>query len=80
MSAPEKLDEDPSAKCEAQPGPMKPDYFRVGDVVRLKSGGPKMTVSNAVRPEVTVYWFDGGEIRDAVLFGEMLSSASEYDA
>lgn len=41
------------AKCEAQHTPLK-----VGDVVYLKSGSPKMTVS-ALRGEAIVSWFDG---------------------
>ena len=42
-----------------------PQNFKVGDVVRLKSGGPKMTVravdTDATSGEVTIYcdWFAG---------------------
>lgn len=34
--------------------------FNVGDLVRLKSGGPTMTVSNpvAIRSECECQWFD----------------------
>lgn len=36
--------------------------FRIGDVVRLKSGGPPMTVTETPGPETDTYhcvWFDG---------------------
>ena len=46
--------------------------FKIGDVVRLKSGGPAMTVShvetgaNSVdgQPYLTCVWFDDGKERD----------------
>ena len=31
--------------------------FNLGDVVRLKSGGPEMTVSEAFAGSVSVVWF-----------------------
>lgn len=30
-----------------------------GDVVKLKSGGPKMTVQSATKAKATCVWFDG---------------------
>jgi uncharacterized protein YodC (DUF2158 family) len=33
--------------------------FVVGDVVRLKSGGPLMTVARIEEPAVYTVWFDG---------------------
>jgi uncharacterized protein YodC (DUF2158 family) len=36
--------------------------YEVGDVVRLKSGGPKMTVTEVNRPNVVCSWFDGNEL------------------
>ena len=36
--------------------------FKVGDVVKLKSGGPKMTITNiSPKNEVSCSWFDGNE-------------------
>ena len=32
--------------------------FRIGDKVRLKSGGPSMTVTDRYGDEVEVKWFD----------------------
>jgi uncharacterized protein YodC (DUF2158 family) len=36
--------------------------FNVGDVVRLKSGGPDMTVDNANFSRVVCTWFDSNNI------------------
>lgn len=40
--------------------------FKIGDVVRLNSGGPAMTVASILDNGDTVatIWFDGGEIID----------------
>jgi len=37
---------------------MKEYTFRVGDVVRLRSGGPLMTVVRIVLSEIETRWFD----------------------
>ena len=38
--------------------------FKVGDVVKLKSGGPEMTIEGIVYDEnVTCSWFDGCKLR-----------------
>jgi uncharacterized protein YodC (DUF2158 family) len=36
--------------------------FNVGDVVRLKSGGPAMTVENASSSRIICKWFDATSI------------------
>ena len=36
---------------------MEKTTFKVGDVVRLNSGGPAMTVSDQDKEMVTVSWF-----------------------
>ena len=33
--------------------------FNVGDIVRLKSGGPNMTVDNASSSRIICTWFEG---------------------
>jgi len=42
---------------------MSESGFKIGDVVRLKSGGPKMTVEEVDDSADTVHckWFVGGE-------------------
>lgn len=55
--------------------------FNVGDVVRLKSGGPAMTVSEVVvqNPIIVIcMWFSGSEIKSAG-FDENLVDTSEAD-
>jgi uncharacterized protein YodC (DUF2158 family) len=33
--------------------------FKIGDKVRLKSGGPPMTVTACIDGQIEVQWFDG---------------------
>jgi len=52
--------------------------FKPGDVVRLKSGGPSMTVST--HDEVFGYrcqWFVGNDLRDAMFKGDSLELAKQ---
>ena len=58
------------------------EVFKVGDVVRLKSGGPRMTVTNpraAVEPDMlTVIWHDISHlIRRGIIETECLCRAEE---
>jgi uncharacterized protein YodC (DUF2158 family) len=55
--------------------------FKVGDLVRLKSGGPKMTV-NDVRggPEgILCFWFAGEKLENARFEPDALELASGED-
>ena len=50
--------------------------IKVGDVVQLKSGGPKMTVrlsSGSSVPKVCCNWFDGLALRDGTFIKEQLN-------
>lgn len=55
--------------------------WKVGDVVLLKSGGPKMTVSNVTRDDgnlkVWCTWFDGSKKNDAPFPADTLEDESE---
>jgi uncharacterized protein YodC (DUF2158 family) len=42
--------------------------FQVGDVVRLKSGGPKMTVKKRMGIGVDCEWFEGDRLADGAWF------------
>lgn len=42
--------------------------FKGGDIVTLKSGGPKMTVAYDDKGDITCQWFDGGELKTARFF------------
>ncbi len=47
--------------------------FSLGDIVKLRSGGPKMTVDNIDREcESGVVWFCGLELKRAILRNEAL--------
>jgi uncharacterized protein YodC (DUF2158 family) len=41
---------------------MAAEQFNVGDVVRLKSGGPKMTVTKVDSKWITCNWFEGNKV------------------
>jgi uncharacterized protein YodC (DUF2158 family) len=49
-------------------GRWKMAQFEVGDVVRLRSGGPKMTVQEVIEigGNIRCQWFVQGEVRTAV--------------
>lgn len=52
--------------------------FSVGDVVRLKSGGPKMTVTeDADDNTVRCMWFDGSTPRSEVFPDDVLEYTEE---
>jgi len=40
------------------------DQFQPGDVVRVKSGGPSMTIASVDRERIICRWFDGKEPKD----------------
>lgn len=46
--------------------------MKVGDVVILKSGGPKMTVESATETQVHTVWFEAGELRTTSLGVELV--------
>ena len=57
--------------------------FKIGDVVGLKSGGPKMTVHANGRPNsdalIDVCWFDGGQSCRDCFRAETLVNLSEAE-
>lgn len=50
--------------------------YKVGDTVRMKSGGPLMTVEIVLRPSgsLSFAWFDGAEKKTGVFPPEVLVS------
>lgn len=52
--------------------------FEVGAVVRLKSGGPKMTISDYIDTRVRCLWFsDTRRVEDGCFYLEMLELVKE---
>ena len=56
--------------------------FNVGDTVKLKSGGPLMTVTNPSahaggKAVVSCNWFDGSDIKGGVFPAETLELAAK---
>lgn len=50
---------------------------RVGDIVRLRSGGPDMTVDALRAPDlVECVWFDGGQRQTALFHAQTLIAVS----
>ena len=57
--------------------------FKVGDTVRLKSGGPHMTVSSDVYgapPSVSCQWFDRDTVKKGTFPVASLQMAETTDA
>jgi uncharacterized protein YodC (DUF2158 family) len=50
-----------AAKVGITAEPLK-THIVPGSLVRLKSGGPAMTVNEMTEPGVVCYWFDGGKL------------------
>lgn len=42
------------------------NQFNIGDIVQLKSGGPKMTVTRVQDKHVSTAWFAGSKKEDGV--------------
>ncbi len=54
--------------------------FNIGDVVRLKSGGPMMTVTGQMLGNYGCAWFENGTLQSVTLPFEALYSKDEVDA
>jgi len=46
--------------------------YKIGDKVKLKSGGPTMTVSEINFSDVSCQWFDGSKVMSATFTNEVL--------
>jgi uncharacterized protein YodC (DUF2158 family) len=60
---------------------MEAKVFKTGDVVQLKSGGPKMTVKQYTARDtggsiVRCQWFEGGKHQEASFPGESLDAVT----
>ncbi|MBX3267048.1 MAG: DUF2158 domain-containing protein [Acidobacteria bacterium] len=63
---------------------MENNAWKIGEIVRLKSGGPKMTVKDIVDDDlgtVECEWFSkDGEIRSAIFKADTLKVSSTLDS
>ena len=55
----------------------KKPKFAIGAELRLKSGGPIMTVANATPTMVEVVWFDQKCLNRAIFHNEMVVNSDE---
>lgn len=54
--------------------------FNVGDIVKVKSGGPKMTVDQIThKGEVSCTWFSGSKMQTGYFHPETLQKVEEVD-
>lgn len=53
------------------------NQFNIGDIVQLKSGGSKMTVTRIQEAHITIAWFAGSKKEDGVFPVEAISIVSE---
>jgi len=62
---------------------MERPTFKIGDIVRLRSGGPDMTVKETVNykrePEYTCQWFAGRKLESGVFQPESLEEVQPED-
>jgi uncharacterized protein YodC (DUF2158 family) len=56
---------------------MAAEELSVGDVVQLKSGGPKMTVTKVDRNWITCNWFEGSKVYVDLFPPDALMKAQE---
>ena len=54
--------------------------FEIGDVVQLRSGGPRMTVHSLVSDgEVVCQWFEGNEVHEETFPNEVLKKLAQVE-
>ena len=53
------------------------EKFKIGDIVQLKSGGPKMTVNSVTMETIYCAWFAGAKRESASFSAEALVMAPE---
>jgi uncharacterized protein YodC (DUF2158 family) len=51
--------------------------FKSGDVVQLRSGGPKMTVASINGPKVVTTWFVSNKLQRGMFSADTLALASD---
>jgi len=55
--------------------------FEIGDVVQLRSGGPRMTVHSLVSDgDVVCQWFEGNEVHEEHFPNEVLKKVGQVEA
>ena len=60
---PDWLHRGAESPCDKGAGRDMAETFKPGDVVKLKSGGPSMTVTGCEQGLVSVAWFENGVLR-----------------
>ena len=57
---------------------MSRQFFEIGEVVKLKSGGPSMTVESVAAEKVTVCWFEKERLRRELLHPQTLDQDLQH--
>lgn len=60
--------------------PGAPPTFECGDVVRLKSGGPRLTVESVYNDRLSVVWMNDGSVARATLSAACLELVSSKNS
>lgn len=55
------------------------DKFKIGDVVKLKSGGPEMTVIEIKENEMRTVWFAGAKKQEAYFLFDVIDKQLAED-
>lgn len=56
-----------------------PGAFKVGDVVRLKSGGSRMTIEKVDGDDVLCVWFEGAKVERAIFLYDTLKAVTDQN-
>ncbi len=54
--------------------------FKIGDVVTLNSGGPKMTITEIIGDDISVTWFNKTKLEIGIFKSALLQSPTKVSS